>query len=117
MITVGVEFRFEAAHSLPHLPEGHKCRNIHGHSYRFRVEIQGPVDERGFVIGYEEIEEAVNPIVRTLDHQNLNELFSEATTAENLASWLFDQVKTRLGRCARVVFYETPTTVVVYEED
>lgn len=114
-ITVGKEFRFEAAHSLPHLPEGHKCRNLHGHSYRFRVEIEGKVDERGFVIDYAEIKAAVQPIVDKLDHQNLNDLFAQATTAENLAEWLFRQVEDKLGRCSRIIFWETPTSVVFYE--
>ncbi|MFW2389327.1 MAG: 6-pyruvoyl trahydropterin synthase family protein, partial [Polyangiales bacterium] len=31
------EFRFEAAHLLPNVPEGHKCKRLHGHSYRVRV--------------------------------------------------------------------------------
>lgn len=114
-VTVGKEFRFEAAHSLPHLPEGHKCRNLHGHSYRFRVEIEGPVDHRGFVIDYAEIAAVVDPIVASLDHRNLNDLFAQPTTAENISAWLFRQVEDRLGRCSRIVFWETPTSVVVYE--
>lgn len=114
-ITVGKEFSFEAAHSLPYLPDGHKCRNVHGHSYKFRVEIEGAIDERGFIIDYAEIEEAIAPIVCELDHQNLNEIFSFKTTAENIAGWLFSEVQKKLGSCSRIVFYETPTTVVVYE--
>lgn len=114
--TVAKEFRFEAAHSLPHLPEGHKCRNVHGHSYRFRVEVEGPVGEDGFVIDYAEIERAVAPLVAKLDHQYLNDLFSDRnTTAENLAAWLFKEIENRLGRCTRVVFFETPTSRVIYE--
>jgi 6-pyruvoyltetrahydropterin/6-carboxytetrahydropterin synthase len=113
--TVGKEFRFEAAHALPHLPEGHKCRNLHGHSYRFRVDIEGPVDARGFVIDYAEIAAAVDPIVAELDHQNLNDLFAQATTAENLAAWLFRRIEDRLGRCKRIVLWETPTSVVTVE--
>ena len=113
--TVAKEFRFEAAHSLPHLAEGHQCRNVHGHSYRFRVEIEGPIDERGFVIDYAEIAAAVDPIVAKLDHQNLNDLFACATTAENLAMWLHKEIENQLGRCTRIVFFETPTSRVVYE--
>lgn len=115
--TVSKEFRFEAAHSLPHLPEGHKCRNVHGHSYRFAVEIEGRVDDRGFVIDYADISAAVKPLVEKLDHQNLNDIFARATTAENLASWLFKQVEDRLGRCTRIRFWETPTSCVIYEGD
>ena len=28
------QFRFEAAHFLPNVPEGHKCARLHGHSFR-----------------------------------------------------------------------------------
>ena len=115
-LTVGKEFRFEAAHSLPHLPEGHKCRNLHGHSYRFRVDIKGPIDPRdGFVIDYAEISKHVDPIVARLDHQNLDEIFAKATTAENIAIWLFREVEDRVGRCERITLWETPTSVVIYE--
>jgi len=114
ILTVGKEFHFEAAHSLPHLPEGHKCRNLHGHSYRFRVEISGPIDGRGFVIDYAEIAAAVDPIVAKLDHQNLNDLFAQPTTAENLAVWLYRRVKDALGRCDKIVFFETASTRVIY---
>lgn len=115
IMTVGKEFRFEAAHSLPHLPEGHKCRNLHGHSYRFRVDVCGPVDERGFVIDYAEISQVVNPIVEMLDHQNLNKIFTKPTTAENIAEWLMREIEEQLGACDRIVFWETPTSVVICE--
>jgi 6-pyruvoyltetrahydropterin/6-carboxytetrahydropterin synthase len=114
-MTVGKDFHFEAAHSLPHLPEGHKCRNLHGHSYKFRVDIEGRVDARGFVIDYAEIASAVEPVVAQLDHQNLNDIFACATTAENLAAWLFKKVEDKLGRCKRITLWETPTSVVTYE--
>jgi len=114
--TVGKEFRFEAAHSLPDLPDGHKCKRLHGHSYRFLVEIAGPVNGLGFVIDYAEISAAVDPIVATLDHRNLNDLMAKATTAENLAAWLFTEVEDRLGRCHRITLWETPTSIVICEE-
>lgn len=114
-VIVGKEFRFEAAHSLPHLPKGHKCANVHGHSYRFRVEILGDVDTRGFVIDYADISSAIRPIVDFLDHKNLNDVFPFYTTAENISAWLFKQASDRLGSCHRISFWETPTSVVHYE--
>ncbi|MBL7710671.1 MAG: 6-carboxytetrahydropterin synthase, partial [Chitinophagaceae bacterium] len=27
------EFAFDAAHFLPNVPEGHKCKQMHGHTY------------------------------------------------------------------------------------
>lgn len=113
MFTVTKDFNFEAAHSLPHLPPEHKCSRLHGHSYRFRVEVDGYLDHRGFVIDYAEIAEAVRPIVQRLDHRNLDELFDFHTTAENLARWLFDEIGKDLP-VSRIVFFETSTTSVVF---
>ena len=113
--TVTKTFKFEAAHSLPFLPEGHKCRNVHGHSYRFTVEVDGVLDSRGFVIDYAEISKAVNPIVEHLDHKNLNDLFPFKTTAENMAQWLYDVISVTIP-ISRIIFYETASTSVVYSK-
>ena len=111
--TVTKDFRFEAAHSLPHLTEGHKCRNMHGHSYRFTVEVTGRVDDRGFVMDYADIKKVVQPLVDELDHCNLNSKFSWHTTAENLAKWIYDALKEKMP-ISRITFYETATTSVIY---
>ena len=107
------EFKFEAAHSLPHLPEGHKCRRLHGHSYRFEVCVKGPVDERGFVIDYADIDRAVRPIVDSLDHRNLDEIFEFKTTAENIARWLLETIPLDVYR---IVFRETASTSVIVQK-
>ena len=109
--TVSKDFRFEAAHSLPHLPEGHKCRRPHGHSYRVRIEVDGEPDERGFVIDYAEISAAVEPVIGQLDHQDLNEVLAEPTTAENLARWICERLPIRVNR---VSVFETPSTCATY---
>jgi len=114
MFTVTKDFRFEAAHHLDHLPTTHKCHRLHGHSYKFTVEVTGEPDERGFVIDYAEIADAVNPLIAKLDHYNLNDLFSFHTTAENLARWLYHEISLSIP-VSRIVFYETSTTSVIYE--
>lgn len=114
MWIVTKEFEFEAAHSLPHLPEGHKCRNLHGHGYKLIVEVSGETDERGFVIDYAEISEAVSPIVTKLDHRNLNEVFPFPTTSENVAKWLFEEIRKSIPGISRVVLKETSGTSAAY---
>jgi len=114
MLTVTKEFKFEAAHSLPHLPEGHKCQCVHGHSYRFRVDVEGELDENGFVMDYADIAAVVTPIVEELDHCYLNEKFEFYTTAENLAVWIYEQLIPFL-KIKRVVLFETATTSAMYE--
>ena len=40
-------FRFDAAHSLPNAPPGHKCAQPHGHSYRVDVHVAGHLRKAG----------------------------------------------------------------------
>src|SRR4051812_465604 len=37
------DFTFEAAQTLPGAPEGHKCRKMHGHSFKVEVSVEGEV--------------------------------------------------------------------------
>ncbi len=61
------EFRWEMGHRLP-LHKG-ACRNIHGHSYRMEVEVEGDVDpETGMVMDFGDISAVVKPFVAEMDH-------------------------------------------------
>ena len=53
---IAKEFRFEAAHFLPAVPESHQCHKIHGHSYRLVIRVKGPIDEKmGWVMDLAEL--------------------------------------------------------------
>lgn len=109
------EFTFEAAHLLPLLPEGHKCRRLHGHSYRVELHVQGTVDpDTGMVIDFAEIKTAFQPLWRQLDHNYLNEVDGLANpTSENLAAWIWERLAPDLP-LKRVVVRETCTSGVNY---
>jgi 6-pyruvoyltetrahydropterin/6-carboxytetrahydropterin synthase len=109
-------FSFEAAHLLGTFPPGHKCRRLHGHSFRFDVIVEGDVEsEKGYLIDYGEISAAVEPIVRQLDHYYLNEIDGLANpTSEVLAKWLFDRIKSRLPMLGGIIVRETCTTACEY---
>jgi 6-pyruvoyltetrahydropterin/6-carboxytetrahydropterin synthase len=114
-MTIGKEFRFEAAHSLPHLPVGHKCREQHGHSYLIKVYVTGPVDPAlGWVTDYADIAKAAEPLVNLLDHTNVNRLV-DPSTAEGIAAYLWDRLVKDLPHLSAVEVYETATTCVRYE--
>lgn len=50
------EFTFESAHLLPHVPAGHKCGRLHGHSFRAAIYIEGEVDPHtGWIRDFAEI--------------------------------------------------------------
>ena len=63
---VAKRFRWEAAHRLP-WHDG-ACRNIHGHSYRMEVVVEGPVDTQGMVIDFKDVKTALKPLVEAWDH-------------------------------------------------
>jgi 6-pyruvoyltetrahydropterin/6-carboxytetrahydropterin synthase len=109
-------FHFEAAHDLPTFPEGHKCRRLHGHSFRFDVVVEGEVDPaKGYLIDYGDIKAATEPIVKRLDHYYLNEIAGLSNpTSEMLAKWLWEQLKPALPQLAEIVIYETCTSQCSY---
>ena len=110
------EYRFEAAHRLPHVPMGHKCQRLHGHSFKFEVTVKGPVDPRtGWLVDFSEIDDLVQPLVARLDHYYLNEIEGlENPTSEMLARWLFDRVKPTLPQLSAVMVHETCDARCVY---
>lgn len=100
---IGRTYRFESAHHLPHLPEGHRCRNLHGHNYRVEVVLRGGLDTRGFVMDFAEIDAMVEPLLRMVDHRLLNDVPGlENPTAEIIAAWFFE----RIQGCESVRVYE-----------
>ena len=107
---------FESAHFLPHVPEDHKCRRVHGHSYRCEIHVTGPVDEHlGWVIDYAEIRAAFEPLRRRLDHHLLNELDGlENPTSERIAAWIWRELAPQLPGLSRLVLHETHSSYVIY---
>ncbi|HEX7078388.1 MAG TPA: 6-carboxytetrahydropterin synthase QueD [Candidatus Eisenbacteria bacterium] len=103
------DFTFEAAHLLPRAPEGHKCRRLHGHSFKVEVTVEGEVDPAtGWFLDYAVIRDAVEPIRRRLDHYHLNEVEGlENPTSENLAAWIWERLKPSLPSLDRLVIHET----------
>ncbi len=113
------EFSIEAAHRLPNLPEGHKCRRLHGHSFRVRLYIEGEVDpETGWVMDFAEIKRIFKPFYEQLDHHYLNEIDGlENPTSEVLAHWIWQRVKPELSLLSAVHVRETCTAGCIYRGD
>jgi 6-pyruvoyltetrahydropterin/6-carboxytetrahydropterin synthase len=100
---IGRSYRFESAHHLPLLPDGHKCKNLHGHNYRIDVVLCGALDERGFVRDFAEIDAEIMPLIKKVDHRLLNEVEGlENPTAEIIAAWFFQRIRA----CESVRVYE-----------
>jgi 6-pyruvoyltetrahydropterin/6-carboxytetrahydropterin synthase len=113
------DLRFEAAHWLPRVPEGHRCRRVHGHSYMVTVVVEGPVDaDSGWVVDYATLEAAVAPVVGALDHRLLNELDGLTNpTSEAIAMWIWARVKPNLAGLVELRLHETHDTRCIYRGD
>lgn len=107
--TLTREFLFEAAQSLPTFPEGHKCRNIHGHSFKIQISVTGEVDPvTGIVYDHAKIAEVVRPLVSQLDHSYLNEIEGlEVPSIENISHWFWVRLKDKLPGLSEIALYET----------
>jgi 6-pyruvoyltetrahydropterin/6-carboxytetrahydropterin synthase len=110
------DFTFEAAQTLPNAPEGHKCRKMHGHSFKIEVSVEGEVDpETGWVYDHAEIGAAMKPLLEKLDHSYLNEIEGlENPTIENMAAWFWKKLQPKCAGLCEIVIHETPTARCVY---
>ena len=110
------EYRFEAAHRLPRVPDGHKCARLHGHSYRIDVELRGAVDPHtGWLVDFAAVDQAWAPLHERLDHRNLNDLPGlENPTCENLAAWVWQALRPQLAPLSAVTVWETVDSRCTY---
>ena len=110
------EFTFDSAHFLPNVPEGHKCREMHGHTYHLKVFIKGELDPQlGWIMDFKDLKEALLPVIDQLDHKLINNIQGlQNPTAENITVWIWQQIKPSLPLLSRIELYETPTTGVIY---
>jgi 6-pyruvoyltetrahydropterin/6-carboxytetrahydropterin synthase len=116
MMELRKTFQFEAAHLLPRLPKAHKCRRLHGHSFKVEIVVNGELDARlGWVMDYADISEAFKPIWERLDHRYLNEIPGlENPTSENISIWIWNMLKPALPLLTEVAVAETCTARCVY---
>jgi 6-pyruvoyltetrahydropterin/6-carboxytetrahydropterin synthase len=111
---IAKNFNWEMSHRLPYHKAG--CRNIHGHSYKMRVELEGTLDEFGMVLDYYQIKQIVMPLVNKLDHCFLCDpdddlminflkendfrylIMDNFTTAENIVHYILYELKKEFSR-------------------
>ena len=111
------KFSFESAHALPNVHDGHKCKAVHGHSYHMNLMLEGTVDEKmNWVMDFADVKSVVKPIIQKIDHKYLNDIEGlENPTCEQIAIWIWDQVKPQLPLLKRIELNETATSGVIYE--
>lgn len=107
------EFTFDSAHFLKDYHG--KCERLHGHTYRMRVTVEGPVQANGLVMDFADMKKIVNEkVVDKFDHNNINDIL-EHSTVENMCVWAWEQLKPVLPKIAEIRIWETPTSCAVYD--
>lgn len=111
------EFTFDSAHFLPSYHG--KCEDMHGHTYRLQVTVDGPLDSEGMVVDFAVLKKAVkDKVLSKLDHKLVNDTIKVAS-AENMAIWIWDQLANSPEFPAEVhlheiKLWETPNSFVTY---
>lgn len=110
------KFTIEAAHRLPNLPEQHKCRRLHGHSFGIEIHVSGPLTPKeGWIMDFADLTRAFQPLYDQLDHHYLNDIPGlENPTSEILAHWIWERLKPVLPLLSKVVVRETCTAGCIY---
>ena len=116
MFELRQSFFIESARFLPKLPKNHPCSRVHGHSFYISLVWRGPKDsELGWVQDYHEVRQIAESVLTKLDHQLLNDIedLSNPTT-ENIAEYLFCQLKQHIPQLKQIIIKETSNTECRY---
>jgi 6-pyruvoyltetrahydropterin/6-carboxytetrahydropterin synthase len=131
---ISKDFAFSAAHMLSGLPEDHQCSRLHGHNYKVRVVLEGPLVPPGFVRDYGDLSLFRRYLDDNFEHRFLgygdlyfNQPDTPYTgaailgvvqfnpTAENLAKYFYDWIKPRFPEVVAVGVSETDKTWAYYD--
>lgn len=118
-------FQWDAAHFLE-LPYKSKCANMHGHTYKVEIELEGDINDEGMVVDFARIKELIKPA--NFDHQTINEIewfkkYDKNPTAENCVLFIKEVLDTTwkpfYPKIRRIRVWETPSAYAeeVFGED
>ena len=121
MYNLTIETEFAAAHRIKEA--GGKCENLHGHTWKVQVTLQGKkLDERGILVDFREVKGIVKKSLDKLDHQYLNEVLKNIEpTTENIAKYLFKKLEKELNlervKLSKVKVGESDKTWISYSQE
>jgi 6-pyruvoyltetrahydropterin/6-carboxytetrahydropterin synthase len=98
---LGVTETVDCAHFLPGHP---KCGQIHGHTYKVEIVVEGET-RGGMLIDFSDLRGQIRDVLARYDHRNWND-YLEFPSVENICALLAAQLRERL---------RFPFTIRVYE--
>jgi 6-pyruvoyltetrahydropterin/6-carboxytetrahydropterin synthase len=111
------KFRFEAAHQLPNVPEGHKCGRMHGHGFEVILHVnQHLADSDAMGMDFDQLKAHWQPLHEELHHACLNDMPGlENPTSEVIAAWIWQRLEPEIPGLSWVTVYETVTAGCHYD--
>lgn len=106
-----------AARSIPTLHDTHPCKNLHGHTFKLVIEIDGAINENGFVMDFYDLDKIFkNIILDEIDHKNLNSINGlENPSSEHLAVWIWQKLIPHVPNLHQITVSEDHGTGVRYK--
>ncbi len=103
---ISKEFKWEMSHRLPF----HKglCKNIHGHTYKLRIDIEGRLDENGMLIDFFDLDIIMRPLLSEFDH---------AFLVDDKDNIMLDFLKTNQFKHLVMPFTSTSENIIQYIAD
>lgn len=138
MYKIEVRGHFSAAHFLEDY--NGLCGSVHGHRWEVVLTLKQPIKEDGMVVDFHELKDSLNSIMDKMDHSFIldpigNDVsrdfyalakkhrmriteFSGRTTAENIARYIYEKIRTDTGYTTHAItVYEAPGNGVTYSEE
>jgi len=120
MFHIFIKSHFSAGHHLRNYPGN--CERPHGHNWKVEVTVKtDSLDELGMGIDFRALKEAVEKVLDSLDHNDLNEhpdFQSVNPSSENIAAYIFNNLQNDLSadQCGvhSVTVRETDNSGVTY---
>ncbi len=123
MFRINISSNFSAAHQLNNYKG--RCEKLHGHNWKVNAEVScAKLDSAGMVIDFHKFKQWLNRILKTLDHEYLNDIkpFKAVNpTSENIAKHIFDSllklINNKQVQLESVSVWETDTSCATYTRE
>lgn len=111
------QFTFDSAHFLPHVPNRHKCKEIHGHTYRLSVFVEGELQNKlEWVMDFAQMKNVIDRVVKSIYYKLLNNISGfKKSSLEIITVWLLNKIKPKVPPLTKTELRETPTSGAIYE--
>lgn len=117
MYEIKVKASFSSAHNLNNYHG--KCENLHGHNWNIEVVFNyTKLDKDGLAVDFREAKALLKGVTEKLDHAYLNELPALKKinpTSENIARFIYDEIKKGHKNIYAVSVWENETSCATYK--